>query len=165
MPKDGFIYNPKEDRYFFGIGVYDPKYPVNVGSLMRSAYMYDASYTFTIGNRYKRERSDTPKTNHHIPNFTYKDFDDFWAHIPNNVDIVGVEMDERARPLTNFTWPKRPLILMGAEDIGIPKKYLDKCRYVVQIPTIRKYSLNVSCAASIAMYDYLSKRQKLEKII
>ncbi len=151
MPKTGFEYNPKVDRGFFGIGIFNPKFYINMGTLMREAYIFGAAYTFTIGERYKHQRGDTTKCPLHIPCMNYKDPADFWSHLPNNVDVVGVEIDERATPLEDFTHTAREIFILGSEDMGIPKKELDRCRRVVKLPG--KLCHNVSVAGSIIMYN------------
>lgn len=153
-------YNPSGDRNFFGVGIYHGKTYQNLGSLLRTAYMYGASYAFTIGARYSEQRTDVGKVSRHCPVFNYKDFDDFYSHIPQNSDLVAVEMGERAKPMELFTWPPRPIILLGAEDIGIPETELKKCRFIVNISTKKPISINVACAGSMAIYDYHAKRAR-----
>jgi tRNA G18 (ribose-2'-O)-methylase SpoU len=56
-------------------------------------------------------------------------------------------------PLTRFRHPARALYLLGAEDHGLPPEVLERCHYVVQIPTPAPWSLNVSVAGSLVMHD------------
>ncbi len=48
--------------------------------------------------------------------------------------------------------------LKGAEDHGIPEKYLEKCQEVIKIP-FGAMSLNVSVTGSIILYDRLAKHK------
>ena len=59
--------------------------------------------------------------------------------------------------LSNFVHPTRCVYLLGAEDYGIPREYLSRCRYHLSIETMGIASLNVSTAGSIVMYDRYSK--------
>ena len=69
--------------------------------------------------------------------------------------MIGVELCDRSIPLTSFVHPERSIYLLGAEDYGLPKEITDKCNAVVQLPG--EFSLNVSVAGSIVMYDRIKK--------
>ena len=142
-------------RGYFGIGVFHGKNEQNIGTLWRSANIMGADFIFTIGKRYQRQCSDTMKTPRHIPLFNYKDFEDFVAHIPYDCPVVAVELDEDSIPIKRYVHPERCIYLLGAEDTGIPKKILDKCRDIVQLPG--DCCMNVSVAGSIVMYDRINK--------
>lgn len=144
-------------RGYFGIVVWRPKSAVNVGTLWRSAFLQDAAFVGTIGARYKQQASDTPHTTNHIPLVHYNDIEDLIEHLPFSCPLVGVELDECAKELPEFSHPQRAVYLLGAEDHGIPPSILGKCHYVVQIPTVRDWSMNVAVAGSIVMYDRMAK--------
>lgn len=141
------------NRGYFGVAVWHPKHEVNVGTLWRSATAYQASFVATIGRRYTHQASDTCKTPHHRPLMAYDDMDDLIGHLPHGCPIVGVELSDRAESLTRFRHPANALYLLGAEDHGLPEKVLDRCHYVVQIPSPVDWSLNVSVAGSLVMHD------------
>lgn len=147
----------KRARGFFGVAVWHPKTEVNVGSLWRSAWLFDAAFIATIGKRYQKQSSDTPGVANHVPLQHYADLDDLIDHLPNSCPLVGVELDDRAYPLHNYVHPPQALYLLGAEDHGLPGKVLDRCHQLVQIPTARPYSMNVSVAGSIVMNDRYAK--------
>lgn len=140
-------------RGYFGIGVYHPKTEVNIGTLWRSAYLFGAAFVFTVGRRYEKRASDTPKTPRHIPLLHYTDIEDLHAHLPHGAPLVGVELDAGARALPGYVHPERAVYLLGAEDHGLPERVLDKCHSLVTIPTVRPQSLNVAVAGSIVLYD------------
>lgn len=59
MERDGKAReNKKLNANMFGIGVYHPKHEINIGTLIRSAYIFGANYVFTVGRRYKRQSSE-----------------------------------------------------------------------------------------------------------
>lgn len=145
---------PDEANYF-GIGVLQHKRGHNIGTLWRSAYILGASYIFTIGKSYKKQTSDVLKSWREIPLFHYEDFDDFYKHIPYNSQLVGVELDERAQMLTEYSHTPRAVYLLGAEDNGLPPEILDRCHDLIQLPGTN--SLNVAVAGSIVMHDRISK--------
>lgn len=149
-------------RGFFGVVVYEPKMECNIGTLWRAAFLNDAAFVGTVGARYRKQASDTPNTTNHVPLIHYTDFDDLLEHLPANCPLIAIELDECSKTLTEFSHPERAVYLLGAEDHGIPTAVLDRCDYIVQIPTVRPWSMNVAAAGSIVMYDRLAKRPALE---
>jgi len=144
------------NRGYFGIGIYHIKNKVNIGTLWRSAYIYGASFVFTIGRRYEKQSSDTIKAYRHIPLWHFDDFEDFIKHSPYNTQIICIEITDNAYSLDNFCHPERAIYLLGAEDYGIPKSIL-RGRIKVYIPTARQFCLNVAVAGSVVMYDRFVK--------
>ena len=62
--------------------------------------------------------------------------------------------------LPEFKWDPnlKYLICVGQEGDGLPQNILDQCNYTLEIPSFGSVrSLNVGVAASIVMYDYISK--------
>jgi len=145
-----FLIDTTMKKGYFGIGIYQTKEQDNVGTLWRSAMNFGADYIFTIGARYKRQRTDTTKTWKNIPLFEYRDWDDFKAHIPRDAELVFVEQTEDAKLLETATHPKRAIYILGAEDYGVPVE-LKRGHQKVQIDT--PMCLNAASAGSIVMYD------------
>ena len=142
-------------RGYFGIGIYHPKFDVNVGGLWRSAHALGASFIFTIGARYKQQPTDTTKAARHIPLFEYRDVDEFLYCKPRDCVVVGIEIDEEAYELESFVHPNRAIYLLGAEDAGLADVY-SYCDLLVQIQST--YCLNVATTGSIVMYDRSLRR-------
>ena len=143
---------------YFAIGAYNPKTEANIGTLWRSAHLYGASMIATVGpRRYVHQASDTPKTPNSTPLMAYSDIDDLIAHLPHGCELVGVELDPRAKPLNEFSHPRQAFYLLGAEDRGIPLNVLDKCHRVVQIPTPKPQSMNVAAAGTVLLADRYRK--------
>lgn len=143
---------------FCGVGIERSKTPVNVGTLWRSAAILGADFIFTVGKRYPRQASDTIKAWRHIPFWEFEDLDDL--RTPYDAPLVGVEMDDRARMLHDFTHPDRAVYLLGAEDHGLTRAALDRCHQIVRLPG--SYSLNVAVAGSIVLHDRAAKRGYVE---
>ena len=142
---------------FLGVCCYQPRHEENVGTLWRSSMSYGASFISTVGRRYVRQASDTSKTDQKMPLLHYRDIDDLIEHLPAHAKLVGLELSERAVPLSKFRWPSNTVLLCGSEDRGIPPDVLDRCHHVVQIESPQPWSLNVSVAGSIAMRDFYIK--------
>lgn len=137
-------------RGYFGVGVFNPKKSVNVGTLWRTAHLFGAAYVFTIGARYSLQHSDTMKTHRHIPLIHYKDFADFYEHLPYDAQLVGIELTDKAKELSAFVHPERAVYLLGAEDHGLSDAILAKCQHVVKLRG--EHSMNVAVAGSIVLY-------------
>jgi tRNA(Leu) C34 or U34 (ribose-2'-O)-methylase TrmL len=141
---------------YFGIGIYHPKTIENLGTLWRSAFLFGASFIFTIGDRYKKQASDTCKTWNNIPLWQFKTFSEFRKSQPKDSEIICVELNKQSINLKEFKHPKRAIYMLGAEDKGIPpiiyKKYI-----TVVIPTTKTFSMNVATAGSIILYDRFIK--------
>ncbi len=142
---------------YYGIGVYHTKTEANIGTLWRSAYIFGASFIFTIGKRYKRQRSDTCKTWNKIPLYHYTDLDDFKKHIPFTAMLIGIETS--GEMITKrYSHPLCCIYLLGAEDQGLPEKILKECNRIIRLPG--KECMNVATAGSIIMYDRYIKEGK-----
>lgn len=141
-------------RGFYGVGIYHPKTAENIGTLWRTAHNMGANFIFTIGPRYKRQSSDTTKAWKTVPLWEFKSFAEFKRHMPTDSRLICVEQDKKSMDLVKFVHPERAIYLLGAEDHGIPKRFLSK-ELTIEIPS--KYCLNVAVAGSIVMYDRLVK--------
>lgn len=145
----------KYKRGFFAIGIYHTKTEVNVGTLWRSASIFGATFIFTIGKRYKKQSSDTMKSWKHIPLFHYETFEEFYRSLPHDCRLTGIELDNRAIDLKNYSHPERCVYLLGAEDHGLNELTIQKCHDLIKLPG--EFSMNVSVAGSIVMYDRITK--------
>lgn len=135
---------------YFEIGIYQPKTETNVGTLWRSAFQLGASGIFTIGRRYKKQSSDTYKTERQMPLRYYDTIEDFISTRPHGAQLIGIEMG--GTPLKQFCHPKRAIYLLGSEDNGLPPKILTLCNHVVSLEAVNQPSFNVAVAGSVVMY-------------
>lgn len=143
---------------YFGIGIYNAKNQLNVGSLWRTAAIFKAAFIFTVGRRIKRQASDTGNAAAGIPYYNYADFDNFLlSGLPFDCQLIGVELDKRAAPVESFKHPDRCVYLLGAEDNGLSEKARSKCRAIVELPF---GNYNVANAGAIIMYDRYIKECK-----
>ena len=146
-------------RGYFGIGIYQPKFEENVGTLWRSAYQLGADFIFIIGKKYKKQCSDTPKAFRHIPLFQFETWEDFTRTNIYDCKLVCIEFNNKSVPLRRFRHPERACYLLGAEDNGLPTK-IEKYNECVEIPSVRIESYNVAMSGTIVMYDRLIKNIK-----
>ncbi|MDR2086492.1 MAG: RNA methyltransferase [Dysgonamonadaceae bacterium] len=146
-------------RGYYGIGIFKGKTVENLGTLWRSANLFDANFIFTIGGRYKKQASDTTKAFRHIPLYDYATFENFYQHLPYGCPLVGVEMDAHSEDIRTFKHPERCIYLLGAEDEGLPEEVRTQCHKLVRLPG--RFSLNVAVAGSLVMFDRAMKHTTL----
>lgn len=142
---------------YFAIGVYEPKFEVNIGSLWRTAHIMGASMLFTVGARYQQQASDTPKSDKQIPLVHFDTIKQVIEAKQNDIPLLGIELSNNSYPLQTFRHPQSAWYLLGAEDRGIPAGVLDMCDRTLEISTKEPYSLNVAVAGSIVIYDRVMK--------
>ena len=144
---------------FFGIGVWHAKTSHNIGTLWRSANSFGASWIFAIGARYRMQSSDTLQTPKRIPLYHYQTFEQFYANMPYDCMLTGVELGDRSMDIKTFSHPQRCVYLLGSEDAGLPESILEKCHTIIRLPG--EPCLNVAVAGSIVMYDRMLERNSV----
>lgn len=140
---------------FFGIGILNNVDEINIGTLWRSAYIMGASFIFTVDKRYKKQSSDVTNAWQKIPLYHYDTMDDLIANLPYDTRLVGVELDETSKNIVEYQHPYRCVYLLGNEQTGLTAEAIKKCHELIQLPG--GYSLNVSVAGSIVLYDRIAK--------
>jgi len=146
---------------FCGIGVFMPKSKENIGTLIRSAKMFEADFVFMIGERYVSQCSAV-KLDTKIPIFYFKDFKTFCECMPPVEKYCVIELTTKSKPLGEYKHKKQGIYILGAEDNGIPKEILesDRCEFV---EIEGESSLNVAVAGSIVLYDRFIKSNSQSK--
>jgi len=137
------------------IGLTNPKSPSNVGSVMRAAGCFQVNSVLYTGERYSiaaKFNTDTKNVAKHIP---LDGVDDFIEELPNEVQIVCVELVEGATPLPEFQHPENVIYIFGPEDGSISNQVISKAHEVVYIPTIG--CMNLAATVNVVLYDRLSK--------
>jgi tRNA(Leu) C34 or U34 (ribose-2'-O)-methylase TrmL len=136
---------------FCGIGVFKPKSKENIGTLIRSAKMFNADFVFMIGERYTSQCSAV-KLDEKIPVFYFKDFASFCEAMPPVEKFTCIELTNNSKPLSSYKHNRKGIYILGSEDNGLPKEILesDRCEF---IEIEGNSSLNVAVAGSIVLYD------------
>jgi tRNA G18 (ribose-2'-O)-methylase SpoU len=142
---------PPLPRGYFAIGAERMSKSLNLGNLMRSANGFGASFTFTVGATYKALEAfaDTSKTQSHLPHYNWKSLDELV--LPQGCKLVGIELIDEAIDLPSFRHPLRAAYVLGPEMGSLSPPLLQRCDYVVKIPT--SFCINVAMAGAIVMYD------------
>lgn len=154
-PKTQRVYENKSIQKWCGLAFYNPLYDPNLGISLRTATAFNVTFASTIAEKYISQRTDVSRSPKCLPVFNHKTFNDFWANVPLNCDVVGVELSDKSQNIEDFSWPKRTLILFGSEKEGIPPKELKRCRHKVKLNT--KLSINLSSMVAITLYDRFVK--------
>jgi tRNA G18 (ribose-2'-O)-methylase SpoU len=139
-------------RGYFGMGVMGVSKAMNVGSLLRSAHAFGASFVFTIAAAYARgegKLADTSDTPGSVPFYEFETTADF--RLPVGCSLVGIELTNDAIDLPRFRHPTACAYVLGAERNSLSPEFLARCEHVVKIPT--RFSLNLALAGALVMYD------------
>lgn len=152
-----------EKRHPFSVLISNKFYDFNIGSVVRSANAFLASNVFIYG-RSKWDRRGAVGT------YIYEnikkvkcveDVNEALTSLNGNIHVVGIDNVDEAVPIESFNWPgpdTHTVLVFGQEDVGIPEELLALCNdvvYIQQYGSVR--SLNVGCAASIAMFSYVTQ--------
>lgn len=145
----------------------NPKYPRNVGAVLRAASCFGVEQLWFTGNRVNMDDGTRLPREERMKGYAEVDliqfdypFDQF-----KNVTPVAIELVPNAETLTEFEHPENPLYVFGPEDGSIPQISMRHCHRFVSIPT--RHCTNLAAAVYIVLYDRLLKRrqQGLEPII
>lgn len=141
-------------RGYFGVGVEGVSKAMNVGSLLRTAHAFGASFVFTVAAAYPREeggRADTSDTPAAVPFYAYENV--AALRLPRGCVLVGVEIADDAIDLPSFRHPRCAAYVLGPERGALSAQMTALCEHVVKIPT--RFSINLAIAGALVMYDRL----------
>lgn len=139
-------------RGYFAVGAEEMSKPMNFGAMLRTAHAFGASFAFMVRPFWRlREayRADTSHSAAHIPLFEFADARA--VALPKGCRLIGVELVDEAIDLPRFQHPLAAAYVFGREKGSLSADMLARCHRVVKIPT--RFSLNVSVAAALVMYD------------
>lgn len=149
------------------IALVNPKYPNNVGMVVRLASCYGLRQVWFTGSRValnpakgdRLPREERMKGYKEVQMIHYEYvFDQF----PADTVPVAVEVRAAAEPLHSFDHPEPALYVFGPEDGSIPKVLLSHCHRFLVIPT--RHCLNLATAVATVLWDREYKRWQSGKI-
>jgi tRNA(Leu) C34 or U34 (ribose-2'-O)-methylase TrmL len=141
----------------------NPKYPHNVGAIIRAASCFDVSQVWFTGDRIAEElkgkkripREERMKGYAHVK---LQQCDYVFDQYPKGeITPVAIEILDDTEILTTFEHPPNALYIFGPEDGGIPQVVRQHCHRFVSIPS--RHCLNLSAAVYVVLYDRLMKDQ------
>ncbi len=149
----------------FHTAFFQPRDPKNVGMTMRSHAAFGGGWFVLIDpletslNAHKLKKT-ARSMNRFVETIVLPDFSAFHAWVQEKGFLLAaIEIAEQAVSLPEFNFPETVIFLLGNEVHGIPGEILQACEVVIRIPQNGRIgSLNVSVAASLAMYEYSRTR-------
>ena len=149
------------------VALINPKYPRNIGQVIRSASCFGVKQVWYTGNRAQIGEGKRLPREERMKGYANVDlihFDYFFEQFPDAIP-VGVEVLENAEISTTFEHPEKAVYVFGPEDGHIPQTVRRHCHRFVTIPSA--HCLNLSVAVSLILYDRRLKRQQagLEPIL
>ena len=141
-------------RGYYGIGLWNPKNPVNVGSTLRACMCFGASFLMIQGRCFTKMKhaADTCKAWKHIPVYNVENLID---SIPYDCVPVCVEFIQESKSLIEFKHYERALYIFWPEDGSVPPKIQERCAQTIYIPS--DYCLNLAAAVNVILYDRRAK--------
>lgn len=131
----------------------------NIGQCIRNANNFGAREVFYIGRRHL-DRRGAVGTYKYTP-VSYLENLDKLKEVAKRYRLIGVDNLPGSVPIQSFDWPDNCLMAFGEEGTGLTPEIVSLCEAVVSIPTLGSVrSLNAGCASGIAMFDYVTKKEK-----
>ena len=163
-PTETAIYgkNMKAEGVAPAIALFNPKYPHNVGAVVRAASCFGIPQVWFSGNRvslegdgkkYRLPREERMRGYNEVE---LRQYDYFFDQFGKDVVPVAIELRPNAESLPFFEHPEKALYVFGPEDGGLNRMALGKCHRFVVIPT--KHCTNLSAAVYLVLYDRYLKR-------
>lgn len=143
------------------IALVDPKYPQNVGMVVRLASCYGLRQVWFTGDRVSLDPAKGERLPREERMKGYKEvemihFEHFFDQFPADTVPVAVEVRPDSEPLHTFEHPEKALYVFGPEDGSVPKPLLSHCHRFIVIPT--RHCLNLATAVATVLWDREYKR-------
>lgn len=145
------------------IALCNPKYPHNVGTVLRACSCFGIKQLWFSGKRvslkgdknkgYRLPREERMRGYKEVE---LRNFDYFFEQFDRTVTPVAIELREGAEMLPQFEHPENPLYVFGPEDGSIDQVMMRHCHRIVVIPTA--HCVNLAAAVYLVLYDRLIKR-------
>lgn len=140
----------------------NPKYPRNVGFVLRNAYNFGVNQLWVTGDRVGLYGTDSYRLPREERFKEYRQVNLIGHNRPFNrfargVTVVGVELIPGAMPLTYFQHPTDAVYVFGPEDGSISKGFRTRVHQFVFVPTLS--CLNLAMVVTAVLYDRLYKAQ------
>jgi tRNA(Leu) C34 or U34 (ribose-2'-O)-methylase TrmL len=141
----------------------DPKYPHNLGQVVRAASCFDVHQVWWSGQRVLKALEGLGRIPREERMRGYADVSILHADRPleafKGVVPVCVELVPGAEDLTAFEHPENAVYVFGPEDGSVDQGTRRNCHRFVRIPT--RHCTNLSAAVYLVLYDrYLKHVQR-----
>jgi tRNA G18 (ribose-2'-O)-methylase SpoU len=141
-----------ESRGHYGIAMLHPSHKENVAGVARACGCFNADYMMTIGHKYESHAAAVGH-DRHIPIWHLPSFREVKIALPYDTEIIAVDYNEDATPLSEFSHPERGLYVLGEEGPGFKNnpEALDRADETVYIDS--EYCMNVAVAGNMVLRD------------
>ena len=141
----------------------EPKYPHNVGQVVRNASCYGIRQVWYTGDRvkitgehgYRLPREERMKGYADVSLVTHEDPLTALLQANPGAVPVAVELRPGAEPLPGFVHPDEAIYVFGPEDGSLHGPILKRCHRFVVIPSL--HCLNVAMSVGTVLYDRMVK--------
>jgi len=132
----------------------------NISTMIRNANAFGAREVFYVGKR-KFDRRGTVGSHHYVNLNHLRAIEDV-KKLKEKYHFVCFENNvEKTVLLSDYHWPKMPLMIFGEEGTGITDEMMELADDVVAIQQYGSVrSLNVGTCSGIVMHDFLSRGMK-----
>lgn len=143
-------------RHPIDVAVFDSQNYFNLGSIVRMCHSFLVRRIYAIDTKFYKKAAMGAYKYEDIRKVTMEDF--LQEASSRNLVVFERRAGMETQSLISYEWPETPLVVFGSETSGIPDSLLDVATDVVSIPMFGVHNdHNVACAASIAVYDFVSK--------
>lgn len=139
--------------------------PHNIGAILRSCAAFSASAVILPDHNSPKENNTIAKCSagaiEHIPLISVTNISQTIKTLKESgYWVVGLD-GNTDKTLNNQLFSSKMVIILGSEEKGMRKLTKENCDFIAKIPMSSKVeSLNVSNAATIALYEYSKFRDK-----
>ena len=143
------------------IALIEPKYPHNVGMVVRLASCYGLRQVWFTGDRVSLDPARGERLPREERMKGYRDvemihYEHLLDQFPAGSVPVAVEVRAGSEMLHSFEHPENPLYVFGPEDGSIPSAVVPRCHRFLVIPT--RHCLNLATAVATVLWDREYKR-------
>jgi tRNA(Leu) C34 or U34 (ribose-2'-O)-methylase TrmL len=137
----------------------NPKYPDNLGKIVRIAAAFNVNQIFYTGTRLDRALSSMDRIPRELRMKEYKhivrtNHSRPFDYLANDHTPIAVEVLDNAESIYEFEHPENAAYIFGPEDGSIPSHILRLCHRFVTIPTFNCLNLATAVAITIAGRGY-----------
>lgn len=132
----------------------------NISNIIRTANNFNVAEIFYYGKK-RFDRRGACGSYHYSPIQYLSSLEDIRS-LKQRYSFIALENNiEESVPMEKFSYPDKPLFILGEENKGVSQDLLDMADFKIEIPSRGSVrSLNVGTAAGIMIYDFYSKFMK-----